>query len=88
MALFQSIRKMMKDDNGDMPPPPQGGGTVHHQHTTTVTMTSDSTPTAGAAGARVTEINMDIGYFKTPAGMLKIVQIVSDIWRTAAVQKC
>ena len=43
------------------PPPPQ----------TVVTMNTDPTP-----GARVTEINLNIGYFKTLPGILKLIQLV------------
>ena len=44
------------------PPPPQ----------TIVTVNTDTTP-----GTRVTEINLNIGYFKTLPGILKIIQLVS-----------
>jgi len=46
------------------PPPP---GATH----TTVTLNTDPTP-----GARVTEISLDLGYFRTLPGVIKIVQLV------------
>ena len=50
--------------SGSHPPPPPSH--------TTVTLNTDPTP-----GARVTEIHLNIGYFKTLPGILKIVQLVS-----------
>jgi hypothetical protein len=46
------------------PPSAIGGQTV-------VTMNTDPTP-----GASVTEINLDLGYFKTLPGILKLIQLV------------
>ena len=62
-------------------PPPAGsvisGGPPHHHMgpppppSTSITLNTDPTP-----GARVTEIHLDIGYFKTLPGILKILQMV------------
>jgi len=49
---------------GQGPPPP-----APH---TTVTLNTDPTP-----GARVTEIHLDLGYFRTLPGVLKILELVS-----------
>ena len=54
--------------SGHGPPPSSLGPPPSY---TTVTMTTDNTP-----GARVTEINLNIGYYKTLPGILKIVQMV------------
>jgi hypothetical protein len=43
------------------------------QHTM-VTVNTDPTP-----GARVTEINLNLGYYKTLPGILKIIQLVSNV---------
>lgn len=57
-----------------------GPGSVHSgmshppQHQTTVTMTTDPTP-----GGQVTEINLNIGYYKTLPGILKLVQLILGI---------
>ena len=45
------------------PPPPQ----------TSITVNTDATP-----GGQVTEINLNLGYFKTLPGILKLVQLVSS----------
>ena len=80
---------MMKDDDVHSPPPDYPGSNgawsaVPHSHGlassigpppshhTSVTMTTGAAP-----GATVTEINLNLGYFKTCPGILKIVQIVS-----------
>ena len=66
------------------PPPPSdfGPGSVHSgysgpppNHQTVVTMTTD--PNTGVTTS-VTEINLNIGYFKTLPGIIKIVQFVSN----------
>ena len=54
--------------SGHGPPPSSMGPPPSY---TTVTMTTDNTP-----GARVTEINLNIGYYKTLPGILKVVQMV------------
>ena len=62
----------------DGPPPPAGSvHSGHHPHpppappSTHITMNTDPTP-----GASVTEINLNIGYFKTLPGILKLIQLV------------
>lgn len=55
--------------SGHGPPPSSMGPPPSY---TTVTMTTDNTP-----GARVTEINLNIGYYKSLPGIVKIVQMVS-----------
>ena len=73
----------MNDHEKHPPPdygPRSGPGSVHSGgppppssiHTTSVTMTTDPNP-----GANVTEINLNIGYFKTLPGIIKIIQLVS-----------
>ena len=57
--------------SGQGPPQHSGIGPPPSQYTT-VTMTTDPTP-----GARVTEINLNIGYYKTLPGILKLAQLVS-----------
>ena len=66
------------------PPPPSdfGPGSVHSgysgpppNHQTVVTMTTD--PNTGVTTS-VTEINLNIGYFKTLPGIIKVVQLVSN----------
>jgi len=57
--------------SGHGPPPSSLGPPPSY---TTVTMTTDNTP-----GARVTEINLNIGYYKTLPGILKIVQMIFGI---------
>ncbi len=67
-------------DYGHQPPPPGsvisggGGGSAvgHGPPQTSITVTTDPTP-----GAHVTEINLNLGYFKTLPGILKLVQMVS-----------
>ena len=54
--------------SGNGPPPSSMGPPPSY---TTVTMTTDNTP-----GARVTEINLNIGYYKSLPGIIKIVQLV------------
>lgn len=46
-------------------------GPLPPQQHTMVTVTTDPTP-----GATVTEINLDLGYYKTLPGILKLVQLV------------
>jgi len=67
------------------PPPPSdfGPGSVHSgysgpppNHQTVVTMTTD--PNTGVTTS-VTEINLNIGYFKTLPGIIKVVQLVFGI---------
>ena len=60
--------------SGNGPPQPSSIGPPP-SHYTTVTMTTDNTP-----GARVTEINLNIGYYKTLPGILKVVQLVSSLF--------
>ena len=55
--------------SGHGPPPSSMGPPPSY---TTVTMTTDNTP-----GARVTEINLNIGYYKSLPGIVKIVLMVS-----------
>ena len=55
--------------SGHGPPPSSMGPPPSY---TTVTMTTDNTP-----GARVTEINLNIGYYKSLPGIVKVVQMVS-----------
>ena len=81
----------MKDDVHSPPPDypgsrSNGAGSAMHSHHggpassigpppshhTSVTMTTGAAP-----GASVTEINLNLGYFKTFPGILKLVQIVS-----------
>ena len=58
-----------------------GPGSVHSgysgapppSHQTVVTMTTDPQPGTGS----VTEINLNIAYFKTLPGWIKVVQLVS-----------
>ena len=57
--------------SGHGPPQPSSTGPPPSQYTT-VTMTTDNAP-----GARVTEINLNIGYYKTLPGILKVAQLVS-----------
>lgn len=57
--------------SGNGPPPSSMGPPPSY---TTVTMTTDNTP-----GARVTEINLNIGYYKSLPGIIKIVQLVFGI---------
>ena len=57
--------------SGHGPPPSSMGPPPSY---TTVTMTTDNAP-----GARVTEINLNIGYYKTLPGILKIVQLVRSL---------
>ena len=79
----------MINDNKQYPPPDYGPGhhgggpgsvASGHPHSpppppqTSITLNTDPTP-----GARVTEINLNIGYFKTLPGILKLVQLVSFV---------
>ena len=54
------------------PPGSVHSGPVPPGHHTMVTLNTDPTP-----GARVTEINLNIGYYKTLPGILKLIQLVS-----------
>lgn len=65
----------------DYPPPAGSVISGGHQHmgpppppSTTITLNTDPTP-----GASVTEIHLDIGYFKTLPGILKICQLILGI---------
>jgi hypothetical protein len=67
-------------DYGHQPPPPgsvisggTGVGGLHPPPQTSITLNTDPAP-----GAHVTEINLNLGYFKTLPGILKLVQMVSD----------
>ncbi len=88
----------MMNDHVKQPPPDYGprsggGGTpdpgsVHSGgpppsslHTTSVTMTTDPNP-----GAIVTEINLNIAYFKTLPGIIKIVQLVNYLSYNAVME--
>ena len=69
-----------KQPHGDFGHP--GPGSVHSgysgapppSHQTVVTMTTDPQP-----GTSVTEINLNIGYFKTLPGWIKIIQLVCNL---------
>ena len=56
------------------PPGSVRSGPLPPGHHTMVTVNTDTTP-----GARVTEINLNLGYYKSLPGILKIVQLVSWI---------
>ena len=59
--------------HGRGPPPPGSGQTSPPPpHQTSITVNTDATP-----GGQVTEINLNLGYFKTLPGILKLVQLVS-----------
>ena len=57
-----------------MGPPPPGSGQISPPPPpqTSITVNTDATP-----GGQVTEINLNLGYFKTLPGILKLVQLVS-----------
>ena len=59
--------------HGRGPPPPGSGQTSPPPPLqTSITVNTDATP-----GGQVTEINLNLGYFKTLPGILKLVQLVS-----------
>ncbi|TRY61462.1 hypothetical protein TCAL_01778 [Tigriopus californicus] len=69
---------MMHDQDKRYPPPdyvhPPPSMISGPPPSTTVTLNTDPTP-----GAHVTEIHLDIGYFKTFPGILKLIQMIFGI---------
>ena len=52
-------------------PPPPGPASPPPPHQTSITVNTDPKP-----GGQVTEINLNLGYFKTLPGILKLVELV------------